>query len=136
MWVNVEGCEAFDYLEDLHGLWHPGVEEAHVSIHTANTGGSQRQAVPRPGPAALKHSLPASRPPPAEGQQRDTCTTASSANAAEFPLMSLIFGTIHKALSAVQTALLCPRERSISTFITYSPAPSMSAFTVMSSPMH
>lgn len=69
--VNVKSCQPFDYLEDLHGLWYPGVEEAHVSIHTANTGGSQRQAVPRSGPAALKQSLSASRPPPAGGWERE-----------------------------------------------------------------
>lgn len=50
--VNVKGCQPFDYLKDLHGLWHPGVKEPHISIYTANTWVSHRQAVPKPDPKA------------------------------------------------------------------------------------
>lgn len=43
MWVNVKGRQPFDYLQDLHGLGHPGVEEPHVSVDTANTRVPERQ---------------------------------------------------------------------------------------------
>lgn len=106
--MNVKSRQPFDYLKDLHGLWHPGVEEPHVSVHTANTGVSQGQAVPGADPKAqgtepcaclradhLNQAIRAEK----------TRTLAFSISAAEFPLMSLLFGTIHKALRAVQTAL-------------------------------
>lgn len=59
--MNVEGRQPFDYLKDLHGLWHPGVKEPHISVYAANTGVSQRQALPSPDPKA-RELRPYARP--------------------------------------------------------------------------
>lgn len=111
--MNVKSRQPFDYLKDLHGLWHPGVEEPHISVYTANTGVSQCQAVPGPDPKAQGTEPYACLRADHLHQKiriEKTRTLAFSISAAEFPLMSLLFGTIHKALRAVQTACLCPQE--------------------------